>query len=104
MSYVTERIDPDSPNGENTLKPEEYIELYCQDQLISPVMTLASIHRHVWKTGGDVVIYYKSNGRKPYLESNWVKEKARLLRDAEDAATAGGVAQTETEGNMANVL
>jgi len=27
-------------------------------------MTLASIRAHVWRGGGDVILYYKSNGRK----------------------------------------
>ena len=36
-------------------------------------MTLATLRAHVWKTGGDVVLYYKSNGRKPELEKRMVK-------------------------------
>ena len=31
-------------------------------------MTLATLRAHVWKTGGDVLLLYKSNGRKPELE------------------------------------
>jgi WD repeat-containing protein 48 len=27
-------------------------------------MTLASIRAHVWRGGGDVLLHYKSNGRK----------------------------------------
>ena len=27
-------------------------------------MTLASIRAHVWRGGGDVILFYKSNGRK----------------------------------------
>lgn len=27
-------------------------------------MTLASIRAHVWRGGGDVLLYYKANGRK----------------------------------------
>jgi WD repeat-containing protein 48 len=35
-------------------------------------MTLASIRAHVWRGGGDVLLFYKANGRKqikqtPYL-------------------------------------
>jgi WD repeat-containing protein 48 len=33
-------------------------------QLISPTMTLASIRAHIWRGGGDVLLYYKANGRK----------------------------------------
>jgi WD repeat-containing protein 48 len=28
-------------------------------------MTLASIRAHVWRGGGDVLLLYKANGRKP---------------------------------------
>jgi WD repeat-containing protein 48 len=51
---------PDEPH----LKPEEYLELYCQNQRVDPNTTLATLRVHVWRTGGDVVLYYKSNGRK----------------------------------------
>ncbi|OCK75308.1 WD40 repeat-like protein [Lepidopterella palustris CBS 459.81] len=64
LSYVAERIEPMSENQEEAMNPEEYLELYCQNQLISPTMTLASIRAHVWRGGGDVALYYKANGRK----------------------------------------
>lgn len=28
-------------------------------------MTLATLRAHIWKGGADVMLYYKSNGRKP---------------------------------------
>lgn len=46
------------------LKPEEYLELYCQGQRVDPNTTLATLRVHVWRTGGDVLLFYKSNGRK----------------------------------------
>lgn len=65
LSYVAERIEPASElTGPDAMKPEEYLELYCQNQLISPTMTLASIRAHIWRGGGDVVLFYKANGRK----------------------------------------
>ncbi|XTI83619.1 WD40 repeat-like protein [Cenococcum geophilum] len=65
LNYVAERIEPAPENPDpDALKPEEYLELYCQNQLVSPTMTLASIRAHVWRGGGDVVLFYKSNGRK----------------------------------------
>ena len=51
-------------DGQEDLKPEEYLELYCQGQKVDPNTTLATLRVHVWRTGGDVVLYYKSNGRK----------------------------------------
>ncbi|KAF2638028.1 WD40 repeat-like protein [Massarina eburnea CBS 473.64] len=73
LGYVAERIEPTPTKeeldrmereGEKALKHEEYLELYCNNQLISPTMTLASIRAHVWRGGGDVLLYYKANGRK----------------------------------------
>ncbi|KAL9599496.1 MAG: hypothetical protein Q9219_003835 [cf. Caloplaca sp. 3 TL-2023] len=68
-AYVAERIEPQPTHPHpNALKPEEYLELYCQDKLVSLNTTLATLRAHIWKTGGDVVLYYKSNGKKPELE------------------------------------
>jgi WD repeat-containing protein 48 len=87
LSYVAERIEPapskDEPEEGTALRPDEYLELYCNGQvrhdmadgrvgicmltwtqLIAPTMTLASMRAHVWRGGGDVVLHYKANGRK----------------------------------------
>ena len=37
-------------------------------------MTLATLRAYVWKTGGDVIIYYKSNGKKASIEKLINKE------------------------------
>jgi hypothetical protein len=36
-------------------------------QLIPPSTTLATLRVHYWKNAGDVVLYYKSNGKKASL-------------------------------------
>ncbi|KAI1381405.1 WD40 repeat-like protein [Hypoxylon crocopeplum] len=65
LAYVAERIDPQSEEPEpGALKPEEYLELYCNDQLLPNTMSLATLRAHIWKGGNDVVLYYKANGRK----------------------------------------
>lgn len=66
LGYVAERIEaaPERPDP-NALKPEEYLELYCYDQKLPISMSLATLRAHVWKGGADVMLYYKSNGRKP---------------------------------------
>lgn len=33
LGYVAERIDPTPDTDPNALKPEEYLELYCYDQV-----------------------------------------------------------------------
>ncbi|KAI9686262.1 MAG: hypothetical protein M1822_003918 [Bathelium mastoideum] len=68
MAYVAERIEPQPENPPpDALKPEEYLELHCHGQLIPPTMTLATIKAHVWRTGADMVLQYKANGRKEIL-------------------------------------
>ncbi|KAF9889419.1 hypothetical protein FE257_007320 [Aspergillus nanangensis] len=66
LAYVAERIDPADPDApeENPMKPEDYMELYCQKMLIPPNMTLATIRAHMWRSAGDMVLYYKANGKK----------------------------------------
>lgn len=59
-------------------------------------MTLATIRAHVWKTGGDVVLNYRSNGRKPELERHFAEAKARAAA-AEEAEK--GAAEAESEGS-----
>ncbi|PWY84926.1 Pkinase-domain-containing protein [Aspergillus heteromorphus CBS 117.55] len=66
IAYVAERIDPPNPEEpeENPMKPEEYLELYCQKTLIPPDMTLGTMRTLMWRTGGDMVLHYKANGKK----------------------------------------
>ncbi|KAL1840528.1 hypothetical protein VTJ49DRAFT_349 [Mycothermus thermophilus] len=77
LAYVAERIDPAAAPAEDGdgdgeeeeeegggLKPEEYLELYCNDQLLPIKMTLATLRTHIWRGGNDIVLYYKANGRK----------------------------------------
>jgi WD repeat-containing protein 48 len=81
LGYVAERMEVVSdPTEANTLKPEEYLELYCNDQVskfsgvaflalttmlkLPITMTLATLRAHIWKGGSDVMLFYKSNGRK----------------------------------------
>ncbi|KZF19341.1 WD repeat protein-like protein [Xylona heveae TC161] len=65
LGYVAERIEPQPEKPDpDALKPEEYLELYCQNQVVLPTMTLATLRTYVWKGGGDIVLYYKANGKK----------------------------------------
>ncbi|KUI73640.1 hypothetical protein VM1G_09491 [Cytospora mali] len=71
LAYVAERIDPTLEEQENNpeqnpdaMKPEEYLELYCNEQLLPIDMTLATLRAYIWKGGNDVVLYYKANGKK----------------------------------------
>ncbi|KAI1178170.1 WD repeat-containing protein [Nemania sp. FL0916] len=86
LAYVAERIEtpPEEPDPK-ALKPEEYLELYCNDRLLDNTMTLATLRAHVWKGGNDVVLYYKANGRKEILKES---SKGEALAEAETAAVS----------------
>lgn len=73
LAYVAERIEPaplqpSDPNYDaeiDGLKPEDYLELYCQDRRVGVNVTLATLRVHWWKgAGADVILFYKGNGRK----------------------------------------
>lgn len=86
LAYVAERIElPSEQPDPELVKPEDYLELYCQDQLVSHNTTLATLRAHVWKAGGDVILYYKSNGGRPELEE---RERVRKEKAAADEGTA----------------
>lgn len=92
LGYVAERIEPAPTPGKedpNALKPEEYLELYCNGQLIPPTMTLATIRAHVWRGGGDVLLYYKANGRKPIRHVPRAADIAVPGQTQESEATTG---------------
>ncbi|KAF7194853.1 hypothetical protein HII31_03813 [Pseudocercospora fuligena] len=69
LAYIAERIEPAPKEDEERPKAEEYLELWCQDQLIPPTMTLASMRTHMWRGGQDVVLHYRANGKKPILHA-----------------------------------
>lgn len=66
LAYVAERIDPPNPDEPeaNPMQPEEYLELYCQKMLVPSNMTLATMRTHFWRTSGDMILHYKTNGKK----------------------------------------
>jgi WD repeat-containing protein 48 len=92
LAYVAEHLAPPFMNssylpevaeGEEPPKPEDWLELYCHDtvgfpqrfngrvrvlmrkeQIVAPTMTLATIRSFVWKTGGDVVLYYRRKEKR----------------------------------------
>ncbi|CAJ0839971.1 8448_t:CDS:10 [Entrophospora sp. SA101] len=73
-SIITDQLSPtrrsfsksdDDDNKESdehkkiSLKPETWLELLCQDQVLPPTMTLATIKTHVWKLPGDLTMTYR---------------------------------------------
>jgi len=39
-------------------------------------MTLATIRSHLWRGGGDIILYYKANGKKEILHAPQVSNSA----------------------------
>jgi len=57
-------------------------------------MTLATLRAHVWKGGADVMLYYKSNGRKPIKYEKKVAIEPSILptstaQASKESAAAG---------------
>ncbi|KAL1955217.1 hypothetical protein VTO42DRAFT_8929 [Malbranchea cinnamomea] len=98
LAYVAERIDPPDPENPdaNPFKPEEYLELYCQNTLIPPDMTLATIRTHIWRSGGDMVLYYKANGKReiPIPKEN-TQNGSDTHKDGDQNSTSGGETGTQ---------
>ncbi|GAB7343174.1 hypothetical protein MBLNU457_1244t1 [Dothideomycetes sp. NU457] len=85
LSYVSERIEPAPPEGTDTtdaLRPDEYLELWCNNQLVPPRMTLATMRTQVWRSGGDIVLYYKANGKKQILHAAPVQPEQAVTQTA----------------------
>ncbi|KAG0340983.1 hypothetical protein BG004_006207 [Podila humilis] len=44
---------------EQALRPENWLEILCNDHVLPATMTLATIRSHYWKTSSDVVLTYR---------------------------------------------
>ncbi|KAL9102712.1 MAG: hypothetical protein Q9163_002174 [Psora crenata] len=89
LAYVAERIEtPPLKPDPHALRPEEYLDLYCQNQVVQHNTTLATLRAHVWKTGGDVILYYASNGMKPEIEKI-LADRATAMSAAETSGKIG---------------
>ncbi|KAL2864682.1 Pkinase-domain-containing protein [Aspergillus lucknowensis] len=110
LAYVSERIE--EPTGDpalDALKPEEYLELYCQHTLIPSNMTLATIRAHLWRTGGDMVLHYKSNGKKEIRligseKDNGDKDTSQTVGEAQQLpeAVSGGTGEDVSASHGSN--
>jgi hypothetical protein len=58
-------------------------------------MTLATLRVYIWKASGDLLLYYKSNGRKPELEQRWAEQKAKAAAGKQGEAETSAPASTE---------
>ncbi|TLD06053.1 uncharacterized protein PgNI_08168 [Pyricularia grisea] len=116
LAYVAERLEEDEEVDENDeakkerMKPEEYLELWCNDQLLPVKMSLATLRARVWRGGADVVLHYRSNGKKelklrpppPPVEP--AKEENKDDEEQEKPALKAAVVATTTTAAFAAAL
>ena len=70
------------PTADDDLRPEEYLELYCNDQRLPNSMSLATVRAHIWKNSSDILLYYKSNGRKQLPGGTGAPSEASVAEEA----------------------
>ncbi|KAG0297416.1 hypothetical protein BGZ96_006596 [Linnemannia gamsii] len=58
-----EQEEEDEAMRQDSLRPENWLEILCHEQVLSPTMTLATVRTHYWKTGSDVVLSYRYKQR-----------------------------------------
>ena len=61
-------------------------------------MTLATLRAYVWKTGGDVLLYYKSNGRKKILGEKRLEEVEKQSAASHQPESEGSTSTAAVEG------
>ncbi|KAF8533140.1 hypothetical protein BDD12DRAFT_866837 [Trichophaea hybrida] len=59
LPFMSVSFSPELNDGEETPRYEDWLELVCNNQVVAPTMTLATMRSYIWKTGGDVVLYYR---------------------------------------------
>lgn len=83
------------------LRPEDYLELYCNNTPVPPTMTLATVRTHVWRGGGDVLLYYKANGRKEIKIAPAARKLMVAAAGAGEAGTGGAGEAGTADGGAA---
>ncbi|KAF9115155.1 hypothetical protein BGX27_008746 [Mortierella sp. AM989] len=58
-SKAKEQEEEEEYMRQEALRPENWLEILCNDQVLSPTTTLATIRTHYWKTASDVVLTYR---------------------------------------------
>lgn len=67
-AYVADKLEPADASVEadpNAIRPDAYLDLYCNNVLLGPKTTLAWMKGQLWKSSqGEMIIHYKANGQK----------------------------------------
>jgi len=62
---------------ENTIRPEEYLEILCGNKTVSPELNLASVKTFFWKSGDDLVLYYRRKQKYQHIPPRFDKSKTK---------------------------
>ncbi|KAG0234464.1 hypothetical protein BGW41_001137 [Actinomortierella wolfii] len=53
------RLEAENKRRLDLLRPENWLEVLCNDQVLSPTTSLMSAKAFYWKAGGDLVLHYR---------------------------------------------
>ncbi|ODQ82054.1 hypothetical protein BABINDRAFT_160258 [Babjeviella inositovora NRRL Y-12698] len=59
LTHITDRFESKTPEMKLNQPPEEWLEIYCNGKVLPLDMTLMTVKMTIWKSGGDMVLYYK---------------------------------------------
>ncbi|KAK5821604.1 hypothetical protein F5H01DRAFT_305181 [Linnemannia elongata] len=83
LAHVVEKLalqeEEDEAMRQDVLRPENWLEILCHEQVLSPTMTLATVRTHYWKTGSDVVLSYRYKQRGPGAASSVITSHSATL-------------------------
>jgi len=66
-----------NPAEENTIRPEEYLEILCGNKTVSPELNLASVKTFFWKSGDDLLLYYRRKQKYQHIPPRFDKSKTK---------------------------
>lgn len=59
LTYITDRMDTKTEEMTRHVKPEDWLEVLCNDKVLPNGMTLATLKATVWRASGDIQIQYR---------------------------------------------
>jgi len=62
-----------TPTADEKVAPEHYIEILCNNKVVPPNINLATTRAFFWKSGDDLVLYYRINSE--FLDTGSVGDK-----------------------------
>jgi WD repeat-containing protein 48 len=86
-----------SEKSEERIPPEQYVDILCNNKVLSPTHSLATVKAFFWKSGDDIVLNYRINQK--YADAEKHKNSPRTKKSSGAAKIAG-----EKKQQVANAL